>query len=92
MTIITTIIAFLGVLIPLIIIHEFGHYLAARLVGVRVDQFSIGFPPRLFGRKWGETEYLISWIPLGGYVRLFGVRSSRSGKVGYQEAVNMRSR
>ena len=72
MTIITTILAFLVVLIPLIIIHEFGHYLAARLVGVRVEQFSIGFPPRIVGKRWGETEYLISWIPLGGYVRLFG--------------------
>lgn len=69
---ILTIFSFIVVLTILVFVHEMGHYLAARHVGVRVDQFSIGFPPRMIGRRWGETEYLISWIPLGGYVRLFG--------------------
>jgi regulator of sigma E protease len=69
---ILTIVSFIVVLGILVFVHEMGHYLAARHVGVRVDQFSIGFPPRLIGRKWGDTEYLISWVPLGGYVRLFG--------------------
>ena len=67
-----TIVSFILVLGALVFVHELGHYLAARHVGVRVEQFSIGFPPRMIGRKWGETEYLISWIPIGGYVRLFG--------------------
>jgi regulator of sigma E protease len=67
-----TIVSFILVLGVLVFVHELGHYLAARHVGVRVEQFSIGFPPRMVGRKWGETEYLISWIPIGGYVRLFG--------------------
>lgn len=59
----------LGILIAF---HEFGHFLAARLVGVRVLKFSLGFGPKLFGRQIGETEYLVSAVPLGGYVKLFG--------------------
>jgi len=65
-------IPFIVVLGFLVFIHELGHYLAARHVGVRVERFSVGFPPRAFGRTIGETEYVLSWIPLGGYVRLFG--------------------
>ena len=52
--------------------HELGHFLAARWVGVKVLKFSLGFGPKLFGRQMGETEYLVSAIPLGGYVKLFG--------------------
>ena len=63
---------FITVLGFLIFIHELGHYLAAKHVGVRVETFSIGFPPTIYGKKVGDTEYKVSWIPLGGYVRLFG--------------------
>lgn len=63
---------FLIVLGILVAFHEFGHYLAARWVGVRVLKFSLGFGPKIFGRTLGETEYLVSAVPLGGYVKLFG--------------------
>jgi predicted MFS family arabinose efflux permease len=63
---------FLVVLGVLVAFHELGHFLAARWVGVKVLKFSLGFGPKLFGRKMGETEYLVSAIPLGGYVKLFG--------------------
>jgi regulator of sigma E protease len=56
----------------MILIHELGHYWAAIAVGIRVDTFSIGFGPRIFGFKRGETDFRISAIPLGGYVRMFG--------------------
>jgi regulator of sigma E protease len=56
----------------LIFIHELGHFVLAKLSGVRVDKFSLGFGPRVVGRKIGETEYLISAIPLGGYVKMMG--------------------
>ena len=56
----------------MIFIHELGHFLAARHVGVRVEAFSIGFPPTAWGKQVGETEYRISWVPIGGYVKLFG--------------------
>jgi regulator of sigma E protease len=63
------VVSLLGVMI---LIHELGHYWAAISVGIRVDTFSIGFGPRIFGFKRGDTDFRISAIPLGGYVRMFG--------------------
>tara|TARA_Y100001960_G_scaffold322420_1_gene398828 strand:- start:524 stop:1894 length:1371 start_codon:yes stop_codon:yes gene_type:complete len=63
---------FLLALAVLIFVHELGHFLAARRYGVRVEKFSLGFGPKLFGFTKGETEYLISAIPLGGYVKMRG--------------------
>ncbi len=61
------------VLSILVFFHELGHFLFAKLFGVRVERFSIGFPPRLFGIKIGDTDYCISAIPFGGYVKMTGV-------------------
>jgi regulator of sigma E protease len=66
---IVSVIILLGVLI---FAHELGHFLMAKWAGVRVLKFSLGFGPRIIGRKIGETEYLFSLIPLGGYVKLLG--------------------
>jgi len=63
---------FVIVLGILIFFHELGHFLAAKYFGVKVEKFSLGFGPKIFGKKIGETEYMISMIPLGGYVKLFG--------------------
>jgi regulator of sigma E protease len=57
----------------LILVHEFGHYIVAKATGMRVEEFSLGFGPFLISRRWGETVYGISWIPLGGYVRVTGM-------------------
>ncbi|MER2560855.1 MAG: RIP metalloprotease RseP [Myxococcaceae bacterium] len=62
-------IVFLGVLVT---VHELGHFLAAKWAGVKVVKFSIGFGPRIFGFKRGETEYQVAWVPLGGYVKMHG--------------------
>src|SRR5512133_1556024 len=56
----------------LIFVHELGHFIAAKLLGVKVVRFSIGFGPRLFGFTRGETEYRIAALPLGGYVKMAG--------------------
>ncbi|MEE1054788.1 MAG: site-2 protease family protein, partial [Acutalibacteraceae bacterium] len=56
----------------LIIIHEFGHFIAAKLMGVRVNEFAVGFGPRLFSKQWGETKYAFNLIPLGGYCAMEG--------------------
>src|SRR5437868_11816145 len=56
----------------LVFIHEFGHYAAAKLFGVRVEVFSLGFGKRLFGFKRGDTDYRLSALPLGGYVKMSG--------------------
>jgi len=68
----TNILAPIFVLGVLIFIHELGHFGLAKILGIRVVRFSLGFPPKMIGKKIGETEYLISWIPLGGYVRMAG--------------------
>ncbi len=68
----TNIFAFIIVLGVLIFFHEFGHFLIARLFGVGVEKFSLGFGPRLIGKKIGITDYRLSAIPLGGYVKMVG--------------------
>ncbi|HEY4222828.1 MAG TPA: RIP metalloprotease RseP, partial [Myxococcota bacterium] len=68
----TTLVAFAVLLGVLITVHEAGHFFVAKLCGVRVLTFSIGFGPRIFGFTRGDTEYRISALPLGGYVRMFG--------------------
>jgi regulator of sigma E protease len=78
----TTILAFAFVLGVLIFVHELGHFMMARRVGVRVLKFSLGFGPRIVGFKRGDTEYVISAIPLGGYVKMAGENPDdpRTGK------------
>jgi regulator of sigma E protease len=68
----TSVVAVTGVLGFMILIHEFGHYAVAKLLGVRVEQFAIGFGKRLVGFRRGETDYRINAIPLGGYVKMSG--------------------
>ena len=68
----TTFVATVIVLGVLIFVHEFGHFLLAKLLGVRVEIFSLGFPPRLVHKQVGDTDYRLSVVPLGGYVKLLG--------------------
>ncbi|HEX9911842.1 MAG TPA: site-2 protease family protein, partial [candidate division Zixibacteria bacterium] len=59
------IISFIVVLGVLVFVHELGHFLVAKRMGIKVERFSLGFPPKMIGKKVGDTEYCISWIPLG---------------------------
>jgi regulator of sigma E protease len=68
--------AFIFILGAAVVLHEFGHFVVAKLFKIRVETFSVGFGPRLFGRKWGHTDYRVSAIPLGGYVKLGGDESN----------------
>ncbi|PYS46138.1 MAG: RIP metalloprotease RseP [Acidobacteria bacterium] len=68
--------AFIFILGAAVVIHEFGHFIVAKLLKIRVETFSVGFGPRLWGRKWGTTDYRVSAIPLGGYVKLGGDESN----------------
>lgn len=63
---------FIGILVVLILVHEFGHFIVAKAFGIRVDEFGIFFPPKLYGKKFGETEYSINSLPFGGFVKIFG--------------------
>ena len=68
-----TLLALIVVLGVLIFVHELGHFMAAKSVGIEVQRFSIGLGPTMFGFRRGETEYVISWVPLGGYVKMGGM-------------------
>ena len=68
--------AFIFILGSAVVLHEFGHFIVAKLFKIRVETFSVGFGPRLFGKKWGHTDYRVSAIPLGGYVKLGGDESN----------------
>jgi regulator of sigma E protease len=72
----TWLIPFIVVLGAAVILHEFGHFIVAKLFKIRVETFSVGFGPRLFGKKFGHTDYRVSAIPLGGYVKLGGDESN----------------
>lgn len=65
--------SFIFVLGVLVFVHELGHFLVAKKCGMKVEEFSLGYPPKAFGITVGETEYLISWLPLGGYVKIAGM-------------------
>jgi regulator of sigma E protease len=67
-----SIVAFIVLIGVMVVVHEFGHFIVAKLCGVRVEAFSIGFGPRLFGIKYGETDYKVCLLPLGGYVKMTG--------------------
>lgn len=72
-----SILLFLVILIILILVHEFGHFIVAKKAGIRVDEFGIGFPPKAVTlAKWRETEYTLNWLPLGGFVKIFGENSN----------------
>lgn len=67
-----TIILFIVVLAILILTHEVGHFVTAKWAKIRVDEFGLGLPPKIWGVKKGETTYSINWLPLGGFVKIFG--------------------
>jgi regulator of sigma E protease len=67
-----TVIVFILILALLVLIHEFGHFIAAKKSGVYVEEFGFGLPPRLWGKKIGETIYSINWLPIGGFVKVYG--------------------
>jgi len=79
------ILLFFLVLFVLILVHEWGHFIVAKKTGMRVDEFGIGFPPKLFGMKKGETEYTFNALPIGGFVRIFGEDSEAARESGDYE-------
>ncbi len=82
-----TLIAVIFVFGLLVLVHELGHFITAKLTGMRVDEFAIGFGPKIFSRKYGETEYSLRAVPLGGFNDIAGMDPSTNtaGKRGYCE-------
>lgn len=74
---------FIIIIVALILVHELGHFLTAKFFGIRVDEFGIGFPPRIFAIKKGETTYTLNAIPFGGFVKIFGEDPDEVSMHGY---------
>ena len=77
---ILTILVFLIILSVLVLIHEAGHFFVAKKFGIKVEEFGFGFPPRALSFKKGETIYSINWLPIGGFVKLYGEDEAGGGK------------
>lgn len=75
------ILVFLIILTFLVLIHEAGHFFVAKKLGIKVEEFGFGFPPRLFAKKIGETVYSLNWLPIGGFVKLYGEDEAGGGKL-----------
>lgn len=78
---ILTLLVFLLILSVLVLIHEAGHYFVAKKFGIKVEEFGFGLPPRLWGFKKGETIYSLNWLPIGGFVKLFGEDEAGAGRI-----------
>lgn len=76
-----TIISFILVLTVLVLVHELGHFLTAKWLKVKVEEFGFGFPPRAWGKKIGETIYSLNWLPIGGFVKLYGEDEAGGGSL-----------
>jgi regulator of sigma E protease len=72
MDVVGTVAAFIAILVVLVLVHELGHYISAKRAGITVEEFGIGFPPRIASVTWHGTRYSLNWIPLGGFVRMLG--------------------
>jgi regulator of sigma E protease len=85
MDVLGTVLAFVAVLVVLVLVHELGHFIVAKRAGITVQEFGVGFPPRIGSVVWHGTRYSVNWIPLGGFVKMLG----EDGEV---EADKMRQR
>ncbi len=83
-----SVVIFLVILLVLVLVHEFGHFLAAKKFGMRVDEFGFGFPPKIFGVKKGETEYSFNLLPIGGFVKIFGENPNEENISGSEASRN----
>ncbi len=77
-----TILLFIAILVVLVLVHETGHFILAKRAGIRVDEFGLGYPPRIWGKKIGETLYSINALPFGGFVKIFGEDLEDEAKTG----------
>ena len=78
---IITILVFVLILSVLVLVHELGHFLVAKKLKVKVEEFGIGFPPRIWGKKVGETMYSVNLLPIGGFVKLYGEDDAGAGQI-----------
>jgi regulator of sigma E protease len=83
-SVVVAIVAFIILIGVMVVVHELGHFIVAKVCGVRVEAFSVGMGPRLFGIKYGETDYKVCALPIGGYVKMTGELAEQNLQVGSQ--------
>jgi len=76
-------IIFIIALSVLVLVHEFGHFFVARKMAVKVEEFGLGLPPRIIGKKFGDTIYSLNWLPIGGFCKLYGEDSGGEGGLAF---------
>ncbi|OGZ58263.1 MAG: hypothetical protein A3B96_03395 [Candidatus Spechtbacteria bacterium RIFCSPHIGHO2_02_FULL_43_15b] len=88
-----TIVIFIFILSVLVLVHEFGHFIVAKKSGAKVEEFGVGFPPRIFGIKIGETVYSVNLFPIGGFVRIYGEEGedSKNSRSFASKSISVRS-
>jgi regulator of sigma E protease len=74
------VVIFILALSVLVLVHEFGHFFAAKITGVKVEEFGLGLPPRIVAKKWRGTEWSLNWLPIGGFCKLYGEDGDGKGK------------
>lgn len=84
-----TLLLFIIILGALVFVHELGHFITVKRAGIRVDEFALGFPPRIIGKKVGETVYTLNLIPFGGYVKIYGEDGNEDADARRLEATQM---
>lgn len=88
-----SILIFIVVIVALIVVHEFGHFVVAKWSGMRVDEFGLGYPPRaMVIGKIGETEYTLNWLPFGGFVKIFGENGEKEAGAGGRDSRSFTSK
>src|SRR4030042_6706420 len=85
-------VVFVVALSALVLVHELGHFLAAKLVKVRVEEFGLGLPPRIIGKKIKGTVWSVNWLPIGGFCKLFGEEPPEMGVLGKLRSLKSRKR
>ncbi len=88
---ILTIVVFLLILSVLVLVHELGHFLVAKKLGIKVEEFGFGFPPRVWGKQVGETLYSINALPIGGFVKLYGEDAAGGGSLSLKDQGSKRN-
>lgn len=87
-----TVLVFILILSVLVLIHEAGHFFVAKFFKIKVEEFGFGLPPRVWGKKIGETLYSINWLPIGGFVKLYGEDEAGGGRVNLKSQIlNLKS-
>src|SRR5688572_10352212 len=85
LSLVISVVGFIFILSVVVILHELGHFIMAKKFRIKVEEFGFGFPPKILGRKIGETEYSLNLLPIGGFVKLYGEDEAGGGRLSIKQ-------